>query len=141
MSEEIIIYTFETDLQYYHELKDEEFIRYDLSAPYRSLILWELFVESSDGRLTHGAWDKLYFGLFSVIRGFFMIIACTTVTFNFRWIVWGVVVPILYGGLIELLQMYVFTQRSAELGDWYADIGGSFAALLFVFLFLKKRKG
>lgn len=57
-----------------------------------------------------------------------------------RWIFWGFILPVVYGGIIELLQMFVFTGRSAEWGDWYADLGGSFVALMFAFLFLRKGK-
>lgn len=56
-----------------------------------------------------------------------------------RWIFWGFLLPVLYGGVIELLQLYVFTSRSAELWDWIADILGSLAALIVVIIYLRKR--
>ena len=39
------------------------------------------------------------------------------------WQVWGIglVFPLLYGGLIELLQEQFFYPRTGEWGDWLAD--------------------
>lgn len=39
------------------------------------------------------------------------------------------VLPIIYGGLIELLQQYFFTSRSGDWFDFLADILGSLAVL------------
>ena len=52
---------------------------------------------------------------------------------------WGFIVPVIYGGVIELLQLHAFSQRSAEWGDWIADILGSLVATLLIIIFLKKR--
>ncbi|MDD2511914.1 MAG: VanZ family protein [Proteiniphilum sp.] len=89
------------------------------------------------------SWDKLvHFGMFFLL---------TTVSlFDYyrlhkgapprgRWILWGVILPVLYGGIIELLQLYLFTSRSAEWGDWFADAAGSLAALLLARFYLRKR--
>lgn len=49
-------------------------------------------------------------------------------------------IPLLYGGLIEILQGLFFPPRTAEWGDWFADILGSvlgFGASFFIF---KNRK-
>lgn len=56
-----------------------------------------------------------------------------------RWMFWGFVIPIIYGGVIELLQKYFFTSRSAETGDWVSDILGSAVATLIAFFLLQKR--
>ena len=51
-----------------------------------------------------------------------------------------IILPVLYGGVIELLQKFLFTSRSAEWGDWIADIAGSLTALLLAIICLRKRK-
>lgn len=90
------------------------------------------------------SWDKLaHFGLF------FLLSAVSLYDYDKlhngappigKWIFWGVLLPVIYGGIIELLQMYVFTTRSAEWGDWIADIAGSLVALLLAFIYLRKRR-
>jgi len=57
----------------------------------------------------------------------------------FRWIFWGFVIPVIYGGVIEILQKYFFTSRSAEAADWIADILGTAVATFLVITFLRKR--
>ena len=37
---------------------------------------------------------------------------------------WGLCYPILYGGLMELLQEYYFPPRTGDWEDWIADIVG-----------------
>src|SRR5690554_2426883 len=87
-------------------------------------------------------WDKIaHFGMF------FMLSAVIMYDYyrmhnkspsRTRWIFWGLIVPVFYGGLIELLQKYFFASRSAEWGDWIADIAGSLIATLIALIFLKK---
>ena len=38
--------------------------------------------------------------------------------------IWAIILPILYGGLIEILQENFFYPRTAEWGDWFVDILG-----------------
>lgn len=60
-----------------------------------------------------------------------------------KWIFWCFVIPVIYGGVIELLQKYVFSTRSAEFGDFIADILGSITATIFaliVFKMFRKKK-
>lgn len=57
-----------------------------------------------------------------------------------RWIFWGFILPVFYGGFIELLQFYIFTTRSAEKGDLIADVAGSLTALLLAIICIRKRK-
>lgn len=88
-------------------------------------------------------WDKLvHFGMF------FLLSAVALIDYYRlhkgspsvgRWVFWGFVIPVIYGGIIEILQYYAFSQRSAEWGDWIADILGSLTASLLIILFLKKR--
>ena len=57
-------------------------------------------------------WDKLvHFGMF------FLLSAVTLIDYYrlhkgsphpFRWVFWGFIVPVIYGGVIELLQLYAF---------------------------------
>lgn len=89
-------------------------------------------------------WDKLvHFGMF------FFLSAVSLIDYHrmhrgnppiYRWVFWGFFVPVFYGGVIELLQKYFFASRSAEWGDWIADIVGSLAATLIVIIFFKKRR-
>jgi succinate-acetate transporter protein len=45
---------------------------------------------------------------------------------SYKWLAIILTLSILYGGLIELLQLTVFTWRSGEWGDLFADaVGGS----------------
>ena len=39
-------------------------------------------------------------------------------------VLWAVVFPIIFGGVIELLQKYCFPPRAGEWADWYADFSG-----------------
>ena len=39
-------------------------------------------------------------------------------------VLWAVVFPIIFGGVIELLQKYFFPPRAGEWADWYADFSG-----------------
>ncbi len=55
------------------------------------------------------------------------------------WVFWGFVVPVLYGGVIELLQSKVFIYRSGEILDFVADVLGSLCALLLALILLKRK--
>lgn len=90
------------------------------------------------------AWDKLvHFGMFFVLSAvslydYFRLHKGSPSIL--RWTFWGLIVPIFYGGVIELMQMYFFNYRGAEWGDWIADILGSLTAFIMVIIILKKRK-
>lgn len=83
-------------------------------------------------------WDKMvHFGMFFVLSA--------VALFNYyrlhngnpskiRWIFWGFVVPAVYGGAIELMQKYFFSARSAEWGDFVADVLGSLAAVILAII-------
>ena len=55
-----------------------------------------------------------------------------------RWMGWGFLLPALYGGAIELIQKYFTEVRSAEWGDWIADVLGSLCATLIVIILIRK---
>lgn len=88
-------------------------------------------------------WDKLvHFGMF------FLLSAVALVDYYrlhkgapslVRWILWGFIIPVIYGGAIELVQKYFFPLRSGEWNDWFADILGALVATLIVIIFVKKR--
>jgi len=60
----------------------------------------------------------------AICRDFFR----QSVSFSSRkMIIWAIILPIAYGGLIEILQEAFFYPRTAEWGDWIADILGVFA--------------
>ncbi|VBB47226.1 conserved membrane hypothetical protein [uncultured Paludibacter sp.] len=46
--------------------------------------------------------------------------------------------PVIYGGLIEIIQQSFFPPRTAEWLDWCADITGTLFGGIMAFLFLKK---
>ncbi|MDD2244647.1 MAG: VanZ family protein [Dysgonamonadaceae bacterium] len=86
-------------------------------------------------------WDKIvHFGMFFVLS-----IVCfydyytlnNGIIIKGRWIFWGFVVPVIYGGIIELLQKYAFLTRSAEWGDFICDILGSLTATIFALIAYK----
>ena len=84
------------------------------------------------------AWDKLvHFGMFFLLS--FVNFIDYYKLYNgkpqlFKWIFWGFVLPVIYGGIIEILQEYFFS-RSGEWGDFIADFLGSLTAMLII-LFL-----
>lgn len=89
------------------------------------------------------AWDKVahfcMFFLLSAVSLFDYYKMHESQPSIFRWVLWGFLIPVIYGGGIELLQKYIFTSRSAEWGDWIADILGSLTAAIFAIIYLQKR--
>lgn len=87
-------------------------------------------------------WDKLaHFGMFFALSAvaFFDYFRLHNGNPRMsRWIFWGFLLPVIYGAVIELMQMYFFSSRSAELGDFIADVLGS-ATAMFLVLFLYKK--
>ncbi|HBG42865.1 MAG TPA: hypothetical protein DDZ96_05180 [Porphyromonadaceae bacterium] len=89
-------------------------------------------------------WDKLaHFGMFFLLSA-----VCLWDYFRLyngkpskrKWIFWGFLIPVLYGGAIELLQHYVFTQRSGEWGDFAADVIGSMTATVLAIILIRKKE-
>ncbi|MDD4416259.1 MAG: VanZ family protein [Proteiniphilum sp.] len=89
-------------------------------------------------------WDKLaHFGMFfllSAVSLYDYYKMCNGNPLVLRWVFWGLILPVIYGGTIELMQKYIFTSRSAEWGDWIADILGSLAAMAVAIILLRTRK-
>ena len=50
------------------------------------------------------------------------------------------VIPVLFGGLIEILQAYIFTWRSGEWSDLFADTVGASMAMFCVILTIWSQK-
>lgn len=88
-------------------------------------------------------WDKIaHFGMFFLLSAVIMYDYYrmhNKSPSRTRWIFWGLIVPVFYGGLIELLQKYFFYPRNAEWGDWIADIVGALTATLLSIVILKKK--
>ena len=89
-------------------------------------------------------WDKIaHFGMFFMLSAVIMYdyhLMHNNAPARGRWIFWGLIVPVFYGGMIELLQKYFFASRSAEWGDWIADIAGSLIATILALIILKKKR-
>ncbi len=86
-------------------------------------------------------WDKIvHAGMFFVLSGVcyydYYRLFNGNVNLN-KWIFWCFLIPVIYGGIIELLQLFVFTSRSAEWGDFVADIIGSLLATIGAVYYLK----
>lgn len=81
-------------------------------------------------------WDKaVHFGMFFVLS--FVNFIDYFKLFDRRpdkrkWLFWGLILPVLYGGIIEILQEYFFS-RSGDWIDFAADVLGSLTATAVVF--------
>lgn len=97
-------------------------------------LLWGLFIlflcsisfgEIAKSKFFFPGFDKLtHCGLFFVFTVFMcsgLIRSNHRYRLTYSYIFWSLVIPILFGGLIELLQLYIFTWRSGEWGDLFAD--------------------
>ncbi len=88
-------------------------------------------------------WDKIgHFGMFFILS--------IVSLFNYyylhngnpkfwKWMFWGIIIPSIYGGAIELMQEYFFTFRSAEWADYVADILGSVSAGILALILLDRK--
>ena len=56
-----------------------------------------------------------------------------------RWVFFGLIVPVIYGGLIEIAQQNFFG-RSGELMDFVADSLGSLTATVIAFIYINMKK-
>lgn len=57
-----------------------------------------------------------------------------------KWIFWCFVIPVLYGGAVELMQKYFFPPRSGDWMDFYADLLGSLTATMLALIFLPRKR-
>lgn len=89
-------------------------------------------------------WDKLvHFGMFFTLSAVSLIDYYrmhSGTPSKIRWIFWGFVIPVIYGGVIELMQKYLFASRSAEFADWIADILGSLIATVVIVIFYSRQQ-
>lgn len=85
-------------------------------------------------------WDKVaHFGMFFLLSLVNLVDYYKLCDGNpplWRWLFWGFVIPMLYGGIIEILQEKYFG-RSGEWLDFIADMLGSASATVFT-LFMYK---
>lgn len=117
---------------------------------YWPAILWALFIfilcsiklgEISASPLFFPGFDKLvHCGLFFVMMIF--ITAGYTrkhapAVLSVKAIAAFTTVTIVYGGVIEILQKYIFTWRSGEWNDLFADVIGVLMAAFSIFITLK----
>ena len=117
---------------------------------YWPAILWALFIliicsiklgEVSASPLFFPGFDKLvHCGLFFaatvfITRGYVRTQKQPALPHNSLLII--TVIAIAYGGFIEILQHYVFTWRSGEWDDLFADIIGVFMATFSIFITAK----
>ena len=117
---------------------------------YWPAILWALFIlilcsiklgEVSESPLFFPGFDKLvHCGLFFVMMVF--ITASYTrkhapAVLSVKIIAILTVITIIYGGTIEILQKYIFTWRSGEWNDLFADVIGILMAAFSIFITLK----
>ena len=94
-----------------------------------SEIYWPFFVEKD--KAVH---FLMYFGLAGV-ASFHYIYDKKGHIIVLKLIIFAILVPVLYGGLIEILQSEYFPGRSGDWYDFLADILGAFASLPFSLLF------
>jgi VanZ family protein len=117
---------------------------------YQGLTLWwALFIfvlcsikmgGVSSSPMFFAGFDKLvHCGLFFVL----VVMLCsglirvnTLHNLNFLQAFWGLIIPIVYGGSIELLQRYIFTWRSGEWADLFADAVGASMGLFSILVTL-----
>lgn len=76
----------------------------------------------------------MYFGLAGV-ASFNYIYARKGKIIILKLIVFAILIPIIYGGLIEIVQNNYFPERSGDWYDFLADILGALASLPFSFWF------
>ena len=58
---------------------------------------------------------------------------------KFRWLFFGLILPILYGGVIEIVQDNYFS-RTGDWGDFIADALGSLSATILLFIYIRMRR-
>lgn len=87
--------------------------------------------------------DKVvHFGMFfvlAVVNGYCYYEIHKGYPKTMRWFFWGLILPIIYGGAIEVLQEQYFS-RNAEWGDFIADVLGVLCGMLLVIYCLKRKK-
>lgn len=123
------------------------YIRYTLIPAIVALVIFYLTcivnVDSIPGSDSLLQYDKIaHFGMFFVLSSaiYYDYYRLHLGKPNkFKWIIYGLIVPVVYGGLIEIVQDNFFG-RSGEVMDFVADALGSLAATALAFIFLKMKR-
>jgi VanZ family protein len=117
---------------------------------YWPAILWALFVltmccvklgDVSDSPLFFPGFDKLvHCGFFFVMivfssAGYIRQQSLSSLSYKALLLITAIIIA--YGGLIEVLQTYVFTWRSGEWDDLFADVIGALMAAFSIFITVK----
>lgn len=58
---------------------------------------------------------------------------------KYRWLLFGLFIPILYGGVIEIVQQNFFS-RSGDWFDFLADSLGSISATIIAFIYINMKQ-
>ena len=91
-----------------------------------------LFFEGFD-KLVHCG----FFFVQVVLIGYGLIRSGNNDAFSYKQIIIAVLLSVFYGGSIELLQKYIFTWRSGEWADFFADSVGALMAAFSIFTVFK----
>ncbi len=119
------------------------YFRYTLIPAIVALVIFYVTcivnVDSIPGSESFLQYDKIaHFGMFFVLSAaiYFDYYRLHNGKPNkFKWVLYGLIIPIIYGGLIEIVQQKYFG-RSGELMDFVADSLGSLAATAGAFIYL-----
>lgn len=120
------------------------------SKYYWPAILWALFIlimcsiktgEVGKSSIFFAGFDKLvHCGFFFVLVVFLcngLIRQQSPVVISYKQLIIITVSSVLYGGFIELLQLTIFTWRSGEWSDLFADVVGASMGVFSVILTVK----
>jgi len=78
--------------------------------------------------------DKMgHFAMYALFSAVLLLDSCRW-QLNRRFIYPLLLIPILFGAIMEIMQMTLTTSRRAEIVDLAADIGGVFSGLLLAYL-------
>jgi len=56
---------------------------------------------------------------------------------TFSFVIFCLIFPAVFGGMIEIFQLFFFPPRSAEWDDWFSNIGGTFMGWFVMRFYLK----
>jgi hypothetical protein len=83
------------------------------------------------------SFDKLvHASIFFVLCSLWFTVIISNQKINYAYIAYVLIACISYGGLLEIMQATVFSQRS---GDWFDFIANSFGCLFALWIFRKKK--
>lgn len=104
-----------------------------------------LWSGSSIPRMPEGVpWDKLvHFGMFftlSAVSYFDYYRLHDGNPIKLRWLFWCFLLPVVYGGVVEILQYEFIPSRSGDWMDFWADMLGSLSATALAFIYLSRKR-